>query len=363
VVGALLAVLEPASIDVALKAEQLAVQERESTARVWQLQIEKAEYEAQRAERQYHAIEPENRLVARSLERQWNERLQALETVRAQAASACRMPPVLTAAQRERIAQLAGDLEALWAATTTTNRDKKALLRRLVEEAQIVAEAERCRIRIVWKGGAVTDHEIARKLRPSHATDEDTLALVRRLAEQFDDAQIARILNRQGRRTGKDNPFTQHRVATLRNSHDIAVCPKTTAADPREGPFTADEAANELGVTSRTIHRWVREGLLPGEQATVGAPWRIYLTEEVRRRLTTGDAPAGWVGLTAAARQLGLSKQHVAYLVRTGKLPAVRTTVGPSACWRIDISSVSTATCRAQHELSYPKGNGHGEDA
>lgn len=359
VVGALLAVLEPASIEVALEAEKLAVQERESLAHMWQLQIEKAEYETQRAERQYHAVEPENRLVARSLERQWEEQLQALETVRAQAVAACRQPPVLTAAQRERLGRLACDLDAVWAAPTTTNRDKKALLRCLIEEVQILAEAERCRIRIVWKGGAVTDHAIARKTRPPHATDEDTIELVRRLAEQFDDAQIARTLNRQGRRTGKDNTFTRHRVATLRNAHGIPVCPKPAAADPQEGPFTADEAANELGVSSKTIHRWIREGLLPGEQATVGAPWRIYLTNEVRRRLTTGDAPPGWVGLSEAARRLGLSKQHVAYLVRTGKLPAVRTTVGTSTCWRID---VSTATCGAQENLFNPKGNGDSED-
>ena len=96
-----------------------------------------------------------------------------------------------------------------------------------------------------------------------------------------------------------------------------------------------------------------------GEQATIGAPWRIYLADEVRRRLTTGDAPAGWVGLTEAARQLGLSKQHVAYLVRTGKLPAVRTTVGTTTCWRID---VSTATCGAQQRLFDHEGDGNGEN-
>ncbi len=316
-------------------------------------------YEAQRAERQYHTVEPENRLVARSLERQWNEQLCALDAVRTQAAAACRQPLVLTAAQRERIGRLACDLDALWAAPTTTNRDKKTLLRCLVEEVQILAEAERCRIRMVWKGGAVTDHEIARKVRPPHATDEDTLALVRRLAEQFDDAQIARILNRQGRRTGRDNPFTRSRVATLRNAHGIAFCPQPAAADQNERTFTADEAADELGVTSRTIHRWLREGMLPGEQATPGAPWRISLTNEVRRRLTIGDAPAGWVGLSEAARRLGLSKQHVVYLVRTGKLPAVRTTVGTSTCWRID---VSTATCGDQQQLFEPRGNDNGED-
>jgi excisionase family DNA binding protein len=79
-----------------------------------------------------------------------------------------------------------------------------------------------------------------------------------------------------------------------------------------------------------------------------GAPWSIVLTEEVRRRLTAGDAPAGWVGLDEAARRLGLTKSHVAYLVKQGKLNAVRTTVGKRQCWRIDVAS---ATCGRQSDL------------
>ena len=97
-----------------------------------------------------------------------------------------------------------------------------------------------------------------------------------------------------------------------------------------------------------TIHRWLREGVLAGEQATPRAPWRITLTEEVRRRLGGGSAPEGWVSLDQAARRLGLGRSHVAYLVKQGKLKAVRTTVGKRQCWRIDVSST---TCGRQPEL------------
>ena len=135
---------------------------------------------------------------------------------------------------------------------------------------------------------------------------------------------------------------------SLRGRHKIPKCPKKLAKDPREGPFTADEAASELGVCASTLHRWVRDGVLAGEQATSGAPWRIILTDEVRRRLTRGDAPDGWVGLTEAARRLGLPKSNVAHLVNTGKLPAMRTTVGKRQVWRIDVSS---DTYRRQQEL------------
>lgn len=165
--------------------------------------------------------------------------------------------------------------------------------------------------------------------------------MVRRLAAEFDDAQIARILCKQRRRTGFGNTFTAVRVAQLRNKNDIAVHPYKRARDPKEGPFTADEAAAELGVCSSTIHSWLREGILPGRQLATGAPWCIVLTDELRRKLTGGEAPPGWVGLTDAAKWLGLPKQQVAYMVKRGKLDAVRVKVGARRCWRIDVNAAS----------------------
>jgi len=126
------------------------------------------------------------------------------------------------------------------------------------------------------------------------------------------------------------------------------MAPKPRPRDAREGPFTLDEAARELDVSVGTVQRWLREGLLAGQQSVPGAPWRIVLSEEVRRQLSGGDAPPGWVGLSEAARRLGLGKSHVAYLVKQGKLKAVRTRVGTRQCWRIDVSS---ATCGRQADL------------
>ena len=206
---------------------------------------------------------------------------------------------------------------------------------------------------IVWKGGATTAHEVPRFRRGAAggngtATAAETVQLIEKLAVELDDAQIARVLNKQGRRTGEGNPFTAHGVAAHRNRHGIACCPKKRARDPRQGPFTADEAAAELEVTSGTIHRWLRDGILPGRQPAPAAPWQIVLTEALRHQLKHGAAPAGWIGLTAAAKRLGLAKPHVVYLVKTGKLPAVRVTVAGRLNWRIDVSS---ATCGEQAAL------------
>jgi transposase len=97
-----------------------------------------------------------------------------------------------------------------------------------------------------------------------------------------------------------------------------------TTVDPKEGPFTADQAAAELDVTTSTIHRWLRDGVLPGRQVAPGAPWQIRLTDQLRHKLKAGTAPTGWLGLADAAKRLGLSKARVADLVKAGKLKAVR---------------------------------------
>ena len=88
-----------------------------------------------------------------------------------------------------------------------------------------------------------------------------------------------------------------------------------------------------------TIQRWLRDGLLVGKQLTACAPWQIILDTETRKRLTDGDAPQGWVGLTTAAKYLNTSKAQVAYLVKAGKIDAVRTTVGKRSCWKIGVLS------------------------
>jgi hypothetical protein len=359
VIEEFLEVARPAAVSAAQQAAQVVRRDREERERYWKLQIEKAEYEAMRAERQYQAVEPENRPVARELERRWNARLHELEAVRAKSQAAQGRSDDLSADELRRVARLGANLEAVWTAATTTNRDRKQLLRSVIDEVQLTTEVERYLVRIVWKGGATTDRSVPRRPAGSAcATPGETIDLVRKLAEEFDDTQIARILNKQGRRSGLGNPFTKSSVMSLRGKNRIPVCQATPARDPRAGPFTADEAAVELGVTMSTVHRWLRDGLLAGRQASPGAPWRILLTDAVRQRLAQGEAPRGWVGLIEASRQLGLSKQRVADLVNSGKLKAIRTKIGNRPCWRIDISSAESADYARQRALFDQKNNG-----
>jgi uncharacterized protein YndB with AHSA1/START domain len=340
VVDAFLCACEGAGEEAALLVHEQSQQRGEDVERSWRLQIEKAEYEAERAERQYNAVEPENRIVARELERRWNARLEELEVVRAKAREACALHPPFTNEELAMARSLGSDLKAVWDAPTTESRDRKRLLRALIEEVQLRTEPKRHLVRIVWKGGATTDRDIVR-LRGGQlkATSEDTIDLVRKLAVDLDDAQIARTLNRQGRRSGLGRAFTGVAIHSLRQKHQIPGHSHRVAKNLTEGPFTAEEAAERLGVAHQTVLTWLHDGLLAGEQPTPGAPWRVVLSEDTRRRLAGGDAPKDWVTLTAAAQRLGMSKSHVAYLVKTGKLPAMRTKVGKRPCWKIDVST------------------------
>ena len=184
VVESFLEVTQPAAVEAAVRANEELSKEIEATQRYWQHQIEKAEYEAERAHRQYNAVEPENRLVARQLEKRWNERLAELEATRQKTNEALKRQPRLSEEELRRVASLAQDLEMVWTAETTTNRDRKHLLRCLIEEVQLRTEGDHYQVRIVWKGGAAMDRIVKRqKPGTAHRTSEENIELVRKLAE------------------------------------------------------------------------------------------------------------------------------------------------------------------------------------
>ena len=162
-------------------------------------------------------------------------------------------------------------------------------------------------------GGARTELTVALVKRGTerHRTSEDTIELIRKLAAHTGDQQIAAILNKQGRRTGTGLPFNQPRVAYLRVKHGIPAAP---SPDPDSSLFTVDQAAVELGVSEGTVYRWLRSGLLPGEQTTPHAPWRIRLTDETRARFVP-DVPDGYLRLDEAAKRLGCARQTVLHKV------------------------------------------------
>jgi excisionase family DNA binding protein len=303
------------------------------------LALERAEYEAGRARRKFDACEPENRLVGRTLERALEETLAGLERERGRLLELERArPAALGDQERQALGRLARDLPRLWAAPTTTDRDRKGLLRTLISEVIVTAHRDerRAAVEVHWEGGAHT--ELSVKLNVPGSLErgriaEDTLELVRRLAEHQSDRQIAGILGRQGRLTGTGLPFTEARVRSVRKRAGI---PTAASRDAGGEVLTIEQAASELGVSVHTIRRWINAGLLPAEQTTPGAPWRIRLTDEIRARFVP-DVPDGYVPLAEAARQLGCARQTVLHKVQRGELRAIHVTNGQRKGLRIEV--------------------------
>lgn len=321
-----LTALAPLGIEAAIAAAERIESDHDRALAQWRLTVERASYEAQRAERRYRAIDPDNRLVARGLEAEWEKSLRELEDAKAQLTRREQQRPrALSADERTRLLALGADLGVVWQAPTTTPRDKKELLRALIEEVIIAVHKDegRAHLTLRWRGGALDeiDLDVSRRRVAPVRTDEDTVALVRRLAIHYPDAVIAGILNRQQRTTAYGHRFNANHVGSLRRSWNIARYePPTT---PPEGEtLTIKQIAATLGVATSTIHRWLNDGIIAGEQLTPGAPWRIRLTDDLRSRVAE-DAPEGYLTMYQAMRQLGISRQAVWQRVKRGEIEAI----------------------------------------
>ena len=340
VARAFIAALEPVRIAATLAAaEQLEV-DRESSLKHWRLGVERAQYAANLAERRYRAVDPDNRLVARGLEKAWEESLGALKTAKAEL---CRReqerPRVLSGEERSRIAMLGADLADVWDAATTTPRDRKELLGTLIEEVILKVERDKsaAHLTLRWKGGALTDIDVALpvKRQATVRTDEDTVALVRRLAEHYPDTIIAGILNRQGRRTARGLRFVGNRVASLRTHWKIPCFAPKEGAEQGE-LLTIKAAAGQLSVATSTIHRLINDGIIAGEQLTPGAPWRIRLTDALKARFNA-EPGEDYLPMREAIKALSVSRQTVLQRVKRGELEAVHVTRGRQKGLRIKV--------------------------
>ena len=258
VAEAFLAALQPAALQACLAAAQQLEDGHDAALAQWRRQVEQARYEAGRAERRYRAVDPDNRLVARGLETEWNTALQALADAEAELARReTARPKTLTPQEKSVILALGDDLAEAWSAPTTTDKDRKQLLRSLLEEVNITVHRDHtdahAELLLRWKGGAITDLSVPIKRKPINRlrTDEDTVDLVRRLAAHYPDAMIAHILNRQGRRTARGLSFTAGRVQSLRHYYEIPCHTANRRSDRRR---TAHRGRRRRTTRARRLH-------------------------------------------------------------------------------------------------------------
>ena len=340
VATAFLEAVTPAALEATLLSIQQLQANRDSSLAQWRLEVERARYEAERAERRYRMTEPENRLVARGLETDWENRLRELSAAEVELhRREQQQPRELTPQQLHRIHALGSDLRQVWDAPTTTDRDRKELLRTLLEEVIIAVDRteHRAHLTMRWRGGTLATLDLSLPhYKPSGPrTDEDTIELLTRLAAHYSDDVIAGILNRQGRRTAYGERFTANQVGSLRRYRSIPRFQQSPETQTGE-LATMDQAAKILGVAPPTIHRWLNDGFIAGEQLTPGAPWRIRITDELRGRFLEEELP-GFLPMIESMKRLGVSRQTILQRVKRGELEAVHVRCGRRKGLRIKV--------------------------
>jgi excisionase family DNA binding protein len=342
IVDAFLAALAPASVDATLAALRETEEAWRQECHQRELLVQRARYEAERAERQFTRVEPENRLVARSLEHAWEQRLHDLAKSQDELEGFRRRRPTpLSTEDTEWLRRAGADLKAVWQAPTTTNRDRKHLLRCLISEILVFVDPDQAiaDATIYWIGGAST--KLTSLLNHTgghrHATSGQVNDLVRRLAPHYTDEQIAFMLNMKHLRTGYGNSFTRARVGDVRRGLGLPSADPLSFPDSKDRTWmSVNDAATALGVSPDTIRRWARDGSLEAHQVMSQAPWRIHVTDEVIARMVP-HAPDGWVSLNEAAKALGRAKQTILHWVHSGKLRSVQVRSGKRSGLRIEL--------------------------
>jgi hypothetical protein len=341
VVDLFLEAVQPARLEVALAAvEQIEVQ-REMLAEQWQKRLERAHYEAELARRRYEQIDPDNRLVAGELEWRWEEKLQELKHLEQewQQAQQQELAP-LSEADRQLIRELADDLPALWHAETTTNAERKHLLRCLIQDVSLdrFSRPGVSIIHVHWHTGTTTTVEVERP-QPGCWTPPAALQRIQELAPHHPDDQIAVILNEEDLCTGKGLSWTMSRVEKVRKRRSIPTgCPcHAKEPGPRgDGLLATREAARQLDVNAATITTWFRRGILHGHQRKPNSALWVQLGEEDQRRLD-GSTPPGpdLVPVRQAAQRLGITTEQVWTKISAGQLVPYRLRVKKRWVWHV----------------------------
>jgi DNA invertase Pin-like site-specific DNA recombinase len=281
--------LQPAQLEVSLATLEQVENQARQVERQWQLRLERAGYEADLARRRFLAVDPENRLVARNLEKDWNEKLAVVEQLkREQAALPAWALPRLTAEERQRILDLAEDLPTLWHAATTTPTERKQLLRLLIKDVTLTKGTPTIAVAVRWQTETCTMLEVARPRQSCDVRRTDSLAVDRIgvLAACHTDEQIADILNKEGFTPGLGGSFTASKIQWIRYKHKIAsACPAAPSASASgqrgDGRYSVQSAAELLNINISTVVNWCKSGKLDGIQSMPHGPWWVRLTPEI----------------------------------------------------------------------------------
>lgn len=282
VVERLLAAVAPDKIALALQAADTVADRRGRAARAVELRAERARYDAVRAERAFHQCDPDNRLVARSLETRWEAKLSELADAEAELARHTAEPALPARADIEALAR---DLPRLWASPTTSHRDRKRLLRALINDVTLTSQPDQPEIQIGihWRSGASDELTVLRPTAARSARAATVLAILRELGPTHTNQQLADHLNQAAHQTANGRPFDEDGVRWLRWQHRIP------APSPlRDDELGVHQLAQRLAVGDHVIYNWINQGKLAARRAgrrRLAIPFNPEIEAACRQRL------------------------------------------------------------------------------
>ena len=241
--------------------------------------MEQARYEALRAKRQYNAVDPDNRLVAATLEKDWNDALVKVVELEKEISALAEITPPLSAEEEAEIRELSQDLPRVWEHPSSSPDLKKRIIRTVIKEIVVYLKAQKIKLIIHWEGGEHTELEVLKNKSDESPlrTNVKTKKVISELARIMPDKQIVAFLNRIGKTTAKGHTWNPVRLRAFRSNNNIPVYHEGERQE--RGEFTVDEASSKLGIGKTKVWRLIQHKILPAKQVCPGAPWIISIKD------------------------------------------------------------------------------------
>jgi DNA invertase Pin-like site-specific DNA recombinase len=271
----ILKVIAPLAIDAALQAAEQNSQQQSERIRVLELELEQARYEARLACRRYESVDPDNRLVSSELEARWNATLSRVRELEGRLDVVRNEALATPSVNKDELLRLAEDLPAVWESPTADSNLKQRIIRVLIEEiiADVDEHAQEVVLVIHWVGGRHSELRVPKPKSGQHGrcTKAEAVDIVRQMAANYTDEEIALTLNRLGLKTGAGNSWNEVRLRSLRSHLRLPAY----RAELRDGKLNLQQAAQRLGVSASVVYGLIRQKMLPATQIVSGAPWQI----------------------------------------------------------------------------------------
>lgn len=286
IINRVLEVIKPKQIEAAVKALEEIERREEAVDNQWRMQIERAEYEANLAQRRYEAVDPDNRLVAGTLEKRWNEALLKFEEIRHKFEEHKQKNRIsATEDQKKQLLKLAHNLQKLWKAHSTSAKDRKRILRLIIKDITVekTAEPKQIVLHIRWQGGAIEDIpvEIPASYSDQIRNKDHIIVRVRELSQSYTDAQIVNLFNEEGLKSAKGRRFTISMIKWIRYKHGI-IGPVLKRADE----LTVNQVMDRFSISRYVVYYWIERKFISARRLNHGSPYWISIDPQKEKELT-----------------------------------------------------------------------------